>query len=78
MTVWNFAFGSNMNPKALVQRRKITPSQSVPGAVKDWKVTFQFKGFPFMEPAFGNIEQSPGSVAYGVAHEMTDEVMVIF
>ena len=69
--VWNFAYGGNMNPRVLLRRRRIHPLESVAGFLKDYRLAFNLRGFPFFEPAFANIVPSPGDCVHGVLHRLT-------
>jgi hypothetical protein len=68
--VWNFSFGSNMNPIALIERRKIQPIESVPCSVTGWKLTFNYGAMPFLEPGMGTVERDPAGILHGVAHKV--------
>lgn len=55
--VWYFAYGSNMNPEVLTNRRRVRPRQSVPCRVPDHLLSFSMLGFPYAEPGFATIVQ---------------------
>jgi len=71
--VWNFAYGSNMNVNTLTKRRKIKPLESVGGSLKGWRLSFEFFGFPFVEPAFAVVHPTSddNDCCHGVLHKMT-------
>lgn len=71
--IWNFAYGGNMNPRVLSERRKITPLESVAGRLEDYRLAFNTRGFPWIEPAFANVEHDPGACVHGVLHRLTEE-----
>lgn len=71
--IWNFAYGGNMNPRVLRERRRITPLESVPGYLDDYRLVFNTRGFPWIEPAFANVQHAPGSRVHGVLHRLTGE-----
>ncbi len=71
--IWNFAYGGNMNPGVLSERRKISPLESVPGRLEDYRLAFNTRGFPWIEPAFANVEHAPGACVHGVLHRLTEE-----
>ncbi len=54
--LWYFAFGSNMDPDVLSNRRNVHPKQSQPCKVVGYVLTFSHRGMPYMEPGFGTIE----------------------
>eukprot|EP00879_Flechtneria_rotunda_P010973 GHRR01011466.1.p1 GENE.GHRR01011466.1~~GHRR01011466.1.p1 ORF type:complete len:352 (+),score=125.71 GHRR01011466.1:318-1373(+) len=55
--VFYFAFGSNMNPKVLISRRRVKPRQSLPCSVPGYMLSFGVQGFPYAEPGFATIVQ---------------------
>lgn len=71
--VYNFAYGSNMNHAVLTGRRKICPAESIPAVLSGWQLTFDLRGIPAVEPAFGNIKPNPAAEIHGVAHKITGE-----
>jgi len=71
-TLWNFAYGANMD-RSTLKSRKVTPIQAVPAKIKDWTLRFNLIGIPWFEPAFGNVEYQTGAVVHGVAYELTPE-----
>eukprot|EP00403_Amphidinium_massartii_P004377 CAMPEP_0178381418 /NCGR_PEP_ID=MMETSP0689_2-20121128/5972_1 /TAXON_ID=160604 /ORGANISM="Amphidinium massartii, Strain CS-259" /LENGTH=710 /DNA_ID=CAMNT_0020001599 /DNA_START=52 /DNA_END=2185 /DNA_ORIENTATION=+ len=48
--VWNFAFGANINPWKLKERRNIHPLEEVGGALPGWRLVFNHSG------GMGNVE----------------------
>ncbi len=70
--IWNFAYGGNMNRRVLSERRRISPLESVPGRLEDHRLAFNTRGFPWIEPAFANVEPSPGDCVHGVLHRLTE------
>ncbi|KAG0361548.1 hypothetical protein BG005_007967 [Podila minutissima] len=54
-TLWYLAYGSNMDPKVLTDRRKITPLESLPVIVPEYWLSFDIGGVPFIEPCFASI-----------------------
>lgn len=71
--VYNFAYGSNMNPDVLTGRRNIQPLESIPGVLEGWQLTFDLRGIPGVEPCFGNIKENSDSEVHGVLHKMTSQ-----
>ena len=68
---WNFAYGGNMNPGILLEKRRIYPKESVPALLKDYRLAFNLRGFPFFEPAFANVVPQAGACVHGVLHRLT-------
>jgi len=71
--IWNFAYGGNMDPRVLSERRRIDPLESVAGCLKDYRLAFNTRGFPWIEPAFANVERASGACVHGVLHRLTRE-----
>lgn len=71
--IWNFAYGGNINPRVLSERRKIEPLESVAGCLEDYRLAFNTRGFLWIEPAFANVEHAPGACVHGVLHRLTEE-----
>ena len=71
--IWNFAYGGNMNPGVLSVRRRISPLESVPGFLDGYRLAFNTRGFPWIEPAFANVEAASGACVHGVLHRLTEE-----
>ncbi len=69
--IWNFAYGGNMSPGVLIERRGIRPAESVAGCLKDYRLVFNTRGFPWLEPVFANVEPAPGAAVHGVLHRLT-------
>lgn len=62
-TVWYFAFGANMHPRALEQR-DIVPIQSQAAELRGYKLVFSARGM-------ANVEQCPGESVHGVLHHLS-------
>lgn len=71
--IWNFAYGGNMNPKVLSDRRRITPLESIAGCLRDYRLAFNTRGFLWIEPSFANVVHTPGACVHGVLHRLTRE-----
>lgn len=56
--VYYFAYGSNMSPSVLTDRRGVKPRASAPCKVPGFALSFNMLGFPYSEPAFASIEQA--------------------
>ncbi|KAF9216715.1 hypothetical protein BGZ59_008436 [Podila verticillata] len=54
-TIWYLAYGSNMDPKVFTGRRKVTPLESIPVIARDYWLSFDIAGIPFVEPCFASI-----------------------
>lgn len=80
-TVWNVAYGSNMDVRKLKSRtptgrRTITPLQAIPVTVPGYALAFLLPGLPPNEPVMANAErvQSPTPsrpLLHAVAYELT-------
>ncbi|KAI1312987.1 hypothetical protein EDD11_002808 [Mortierella claussenii] len=54
-SLWYLAYGSNMNPKILTGRRKIIPLESRNVVIRDYWLSMDYAGVPFIEPCFASI-----------------------
>lgn len=66
-----FSYGSNMNPKTLRDKRRITPSEEFPCVLRGFEMVMGMRGEPAFEPAYATIRPAPGREAHGVAQRMT-------
>ncbi|KAJ3303520.1 thioredoxin-disulfide reductase [Kappamyces sp. JEL0829] len=78
--LYYFAFGSNMNPRVLTDRRKVKPKHSFPAIIPGYYLNFDTFAFPFLEPSFASIGREkllgPSQPAvHGVLHLITLEDM---
>ncbi len=69
--IWYFAFGSNMNPAVLAERRGIRPSEWRAGRLEGYRLRFNLDGRPPGRSAPANIEPDPGAELWGVLYRMT-------
>jgi hypothetical protein len=69
--VWNFAFGSNLNPVKRLQRARLQPLETVPGRVRDWRLAFNMRGVRWVEPSMASIEPAPGEEVHGLLLHLT-------
>ncbi len=66
MTVWYFAFGSNMCREVFLGRR-VMKSVGEPAVLEGHRLAFTEPGFrPLGEPSFASIELAPGERMHGV------------
>eukprot|EP00455_Lapot_gusevi_P015584 TRINITY_DN1789_c0_g1_i1.p1 TRINITY_DN1789_c0_g1~~TRINITY_DN1789_c0_g1_i1.p1 ORF type:complete len:246 (+),score=56.14 TRINITY_DN1789_c0_g1_i1:267-1004(+) len=70
-TVYNFSFGSNMSKDKIEGARGIKCIESLPGILEDWKLSFQYRGIPFLEPCFATVQRCQGAEVHGICHLMT-------
>jgi gamma-glutamylcyclotransferase len=70
-----FAYGSNMSTKVFDDRRKMKYLAKAPCVVHDFRLCFDLPGFPPFEPAFANLEPSPGSKVHGVAYLINQDFL---
>lgn len=68
-----FAYGSNMNPVVLSGRRGVKPSESTPGIIMDYCLSFRLRGLPFIEPGFATLERVSGKRVHGVVHMIRED-----
>ncbi len=73
--MWYFGYGSNMNSKVFQVRRQMRPTKIERAVLKDYRLTFNQPGIPWLEPSFANIEEAQGEYIEGVLYEITGEEM---
>lgn len=63
--LWYFAFGANMSSRVLAARH-VTPLSREVATLPDYRLVFQERGVPIVEPAFASIEPASGDRVHGV------------
>jgi cation transport regulator ChaC len=71
--VWNFAFGSNLHPAKRQARARLRPLEAVPGRARDYRLAFNIRGIPWIEPSMASIEPAPGEEVHGLLLRLTHE-----
>ena len=72
MSIWYFAYGSNMSPATLTGRRGLTPLASRPAWVDGYRLCFDIPVGPG-ERGVANLAVEPGARTHGVAHLLTPD-----
>jgi len=58
--LWYLAYGSNMNPKVLTDRRKVKPLESKACECKELFLSFDLRSsFAYVEPCFASVLEAP-------------------
>ncbi len=70
---WYFAYGANTNPSVLQGRRKIQPESAEHATLDGFRLTFNLRGIPLVEPVFANIEPAPDAQVHGVLYRLKPE-----
>jgi cation transport regulator ChaC len=68
-TTWYFAYGSNLDPRTFVGRRRMRPFQSRVGRLPDYRLVFDLpvgRG----ERGVANVRRRPGEHVWGVLYEI--------
>lgn len=68
-----FAFGANLNPKVFIDQRNMKPIKAVPAVLTDYRLVFNEKGYPPLEPAFASVIPSQGHEVWGIAYTLMQE-----
>lgn len=68
-----FAFGSNMVPETMKNLRDITPLSSTAGVLRDYKLRFNVRGIPWVEPSAAAVERCVATRVHGVLYELTED-----
>ncbi len=71
MTVWYFAYGSNMQRATLCGRRGIDVRRAVPARITGWKLVFDKPPLIEIGESFANIVPDPTAHVLGVAYEVS-------
>lgn len=69
--LYYFAFGSNLEPGVFMTRRKMKPTEIIPGVLPKWQLIFDYAGLPGIEPCFGNIKANEIAEVHGIAYKIT-------
>ena len=72
-TLLYFGYGSNMSTQYLIKRRKIIPTSSMVGVLKDYQLIMNMGGPNFLEPSFANIRKCKGANVEGVLHQIDEK-----
>lgn len=75
--LWNFAYGSNLNPEVRERRRGLQPSEILPAVLPDWRLAFQLPGVPLVEPAMASIAPAPGEEVHGLLLRFSPEQLAV-
>jgi gamma-glutamylcyclotransferase len=70
VTLWYFAYGSNMETATLRGRRGIAVVRALPARAFGWRVVFDKPGIVSVGHGFGNIVRDEAAEALGVAYEL--------
>lgn len=68
-----FAYGSNMCSRKLRLRGDVRPRVSVGALLHGYRLVFNVRGIPLVEPAFANICNDEGECCVGVLHTITEQ-----
>jgi hypothetical protein len=78
--VYYFSFGANMSPDAFgpkakgrYNQRNCIPKEAFPAKLHGWKLVFNLRGVPGVEPGFGNIVSDQHSSVHGVCYLLKQE-----
>ena len=71
-SLWYFGYGSNMSSATFLERRKMTPSQTVVARLGGYRLCFDIPVGPG-ERAVANLSVDPQGEVWGVAYEITPE-----
>ena len=74
MSLYYFAFGSNMNKERMIKREaKFTEMQK--GILRDWQLVFNKKSSRNQDAGFANIEPKTGSKVEGILYKVLEETL---
>lgn len=73
MSVWYFAYGSNMQPATFAGRRGITPARTLAARAPGWRLVVDKPPLVPIGESFANLVAAPTAEVYGVVYEITAE-----
>lgn len=68
--VWYFGYGSNVDPRTFLGRRRMEPIETAVARLDDWRLVFDLGVGPG-ERAVANVRRIPGEHIWGVAYRIT-------
>ncbi len=71
-----FAFGANMSTRVVRERRGVRVYASEAAALSGFRLVFDQRGIPFLEPAFASVVPSPDSVVHGVLYTLEPDSFI--
>ena len=72
-SVWNFAFGSNLCPEKRGNRANLQIEEVLPGELQDWRLAFNLRTIPWLEPSMASIDPASGQSMHGVLLRFSPE-----
>ncbi len=66
-----FAFGANMASRVVRTRRRVNPSRAEAACLTGYRLVFEDRGIPLLEPAFASIREDTGGEVWGVLYHFT-------
>eukprot|EP00871_Galdieria_phlegrea_P001143 jgi/Galph1/2029/GphlegSOOS_G723.1 len=78
--IYYFSFGANMSPEAFGPKakgrynsRNCVYKEAFPAKLRGWKLVFNLRGVPGVEPGFGNVVPDRDSCVHGVCYLLKKE-----
>ncbi|GJD06513.1 Acyltransferase-like protein At1g54570, chloroplastic [Galdieria sulphuraria] len=74
--VWYFAYGSNLSPKVFGPRssniwRRFQYLEATKARLPGFRLVFNVRGIPLLEPCFANIREDPDGIVTGVLYKLS-------
>jgi hypothetical protein len=73
VSIFYFAYGSNMQRATFSGRRDVRPLSAAPARVPGWRLVVDKPPLVPMRQSFANVVPEAGAVVYGVLYELTEE-----
>lgn len=73
MSVFYFAYGSNMQRATFRGRRAVRPLSAVAARVAGWELVFDKPSILPVRQSYANLVPAPGATVYGVLYELTED-----
>jgi cation transport regulator ChaC len=74
-TVWYFGYGSNVDPRTFLGRRRMRPLETAAARLSGWRLVFDLGVGPG-ERAVANVRREPDEHIWGVAYRLDSEAAV--
>ncbi|MCA9631340.1 MAG: gamma-glutamylcyclotransferase [Myxococcales bacterium] len=65
-----FAFGANMASRVVRTRRRVNPARAEAARLPGYRLVFEDRGIPLLEPAFASIREDAGAEVWGVLYHL--------
>ena len=72
-SLYYFGYGANMSKEYLQKRRRVFPTETLPGTLNGYRLIMNMEGPNFIEPSFANIIEAPNEYLEGILSRITEK-----